>query len=128
MFKTIFTKKAPSPVGPYSQALQVGSWLICSGQIPIDPDTSEIVSSDIKTQTEQVFKNIEACLKAAQTDLNHIVKTTIFLTDMKDFNIVNEVYSAYFKNHKPARSCVEVSALPKNACIEIEVWAYTSSK
>ena len=127
MFKTIFTKKAPYPVGPYSQALQVGDWLICSGQIPLDPDTSQVVGSDIRAQTEQVFKNIKACLEAAQIQINHVVKATVFLTNMKDFADFNEVYSTHFKDHKPARSCVEVSALPKQALVEIEVWAYIPS-
>lgn len=127
-FKTIFTEDAPAPVGPYSQALRVGPWLICSGQIPLDPKTSQVVGSDISSQTHQVFKNIQACLEVAGASLNDVVKAGIFLTDLKEFSILNDIYSSYFKDHKPARSCVEVSALPKGVRIEIEIWAYCSDK
>ena len=126
MFKTIFTKDAPAPVGPYSQALQVGPWLICSGQISLDPKTSDIVGENITEQTEQVFRNIKACLKAANLDLTDVVKTMVFLTNMSEFSAFNKIYSSHLKDHKPARSCVEVSALPKGACVEIEVLAYHS--
>lgn len=127
----IYTPEAPEPIGPYSQALLVSGnaqWLICSGQIPVDPKTSQIVDSSVEEQTERVFKNIQAVLSAAKMDLKNVVKTTVFLKDMASFNSFNEVYSSYFKNHKPARSCVEVSALPKDALVEMEVWALSHQK
>ena len=126
LMKTIHTPKAPEPVGPYSQALLVaggGQWLICSGQIPLDPHTSQITGNSVKEQTERVFKNVHAVLSAAKMDWENVVKTTVFLKDMKSFDSFNEIYSSYFKNSKPARSCVEVSALPKGALVEMEVWA-----
>ena len=122
----VYTPQAPEPIGPYSQALFVsgnGQWLVCSGQIPVDPKTSQMVGSSVEEQTERVFKNIQAVLSAAKMDLKNVVKTTVFLKDMASFNSFNEVYSSYFKNHKPTRSCVEVSALPKDALVEMEVWA-----
>ena len=126
--KTVYTKEAPFPVGPYSQALALGPWLICSGQIPLDPKTSQKVGENVKEQTEQVFKNILAVLKCENLSLNEVVKTTVFLKDMNDFNDFNQVYSSYFKDHKPARSCVEVSRLPKDSLVEIEVWAHSSKQ
>ena len=115
-------------MGPYSQAVRVllygGSrFLICSGQIPLDPDTSKIMGSGIEQQTEQVFQNVQALLSAGKMKWKNVIKTTVFLTDMALFNSFNEIYSSYFKDHKPARSCVEVSALPKGVLVEMEVWA-----
>ena len=124
----IYTHKAPEPVGPYSQAVRVflydgASFLVCSGQIPLDPETSKMVGSNIEEQTEQVFQNVQAVLSAGKMKWKNVIKTTVFLTDMNLFHAFNEIYSSYFKDHKPARSCVEVSALPKDALVEMEVWA-----
>ncbi len=121
--KKIYTSNAPEPVGPYSQAIRSGEYLFCSGQIPLDAKTGEIAGSDIKTQTQKVMKNIEAVLKRENLDFNRIVKVTIFLQNMEDFNSMNEIYASYFSDHKPARSCVEVSKLPKGVKVEVEVLA-----
>lgn len=121
--RVIETKLAPLPVGPYSQAIEVGDTLYCSGQIAIDPATGVILKGDIKLQTERVMQNIKAVLEAASLSFTHIIKTTIYLTDMGDFEKVNEVYSQYFKSSPPARSTVAVSALPKGVNVEIEVLA-----
>ena len=126
LLKPIHTSQAPEPVGPYSQALLVqggGKWLVCSGQIPLDPHTSQITGTSVKEQTERVFKNVQAVLAAAKMGWENVVKTTVFLKDMKSFDSFNAIYSSYFKSCKPARSCVEVSALPKGALVEMEVWA-----
>ena len=127
IFKPILTDKAPQPVGPYSQAFKVGDWMFCSGQIPLDPQTSEIVGQDISAQSRQVFENIKAVLQAESLDFKSIVKTLVFLTDMKEFSPFNQIYESYFKDHKPARSCVEVSALPKGVKVEVEVIAFVSN-
>lgn len=124
MKKVIRTTNAPEPIGPYSQAIQMGNMLFCSGQIPLDPKTNQILTGDISAQTELVMKNIEGVLKEAGCEFNHVVKTTIFLTSMKDFPLVNEVYGKYFKELPPARSTVEVSGLPKGVNVEIEVLAF----
>ena len=124
MKKVIHTEKAPKAVGPYSQAIQMGDFLFCSGQISIDPMTQETLTGDIRQQTEQVLKNIEAVLKAADLNFNHVVKTTIFLTSMSDFTTVNEVYAARFEKNPPARSTVAVAGLPKGVNVEIEVLAH----
>lgn len=121
--EAILTKDAPAPIGPYSQAIKVGNFLFCSGQIPLDPVTSAVVPGDVKAQTQQVMANIGAVLKAAGASFDHIAKTTIFLKSMGDFPIVNEVYGAYFKGTPPARSTVEVARLPKDVSVEIEVLA-----
>lgn len=121
--EVILTKDAPAPIGPYSQAIKVGHFLFCSGQIPLDPVTSVVVPGDVKAQTKQVMANIEAVLKAAGASFDHIAKTTIFLKSMGDFPMVNEVYGAYFKGTPPARSTVEVARLPKDVSVEIEVLA-----
>ncbi|MGZ3747889.1 MAG: RidA family protein [Pseudobdellovibrionaceae bacterium] len=124
MKKIISTEQAPKAIGPYSQAVQMGSFLFCSGQIPIDPKTNEVFTGDIKTQTEMVIKNIEGVLKAADMNFSHIVKTTIFLTNMADFAAVNEVYGKTFSSAPPARSTVAVAALPRGVNVEIEVLAH----
>ena len=123
MKKPIFTSEAPAAIGPYSQAMRSGRLLFCSGQIPLDPKSGEIVSGDIATQTRRVMDNIAALLRAESLTFEHIVKTTIFLTNLGDFQMVNEIYGSYFKQDPPARSTVEVSALPKGANVEIEVIA-----
>ena len=116
----ILTQHAPAPIGPYSQAIQIGSELYCSGQIPLDPQTGEIVDGDVEQQTERVIENIGAVLCAAGCQFVDVVKTTIFLVDMKDFAAVNTVYERYFGASKPARSTVAVAALPRGARVEIE--------
>ncbi len=120
--KKIETVKAPAAIGPYSQAIRTGNMVITSGQIPIDPKTGELTGADISAQTEQVIKNLSEVLHAADCGLENVVKTTCFLKDMKDFAKFNEVYAKHFAQ-KPARSCVEVAALPKGALVEIEVIA-----
>lgn len=126
MKKIVSTKDAPAAVGPYSQAIRSGPMLFCAGQIPLDPQTGQIISGDISAQTKRVLENISAVLRAADLKFCHIVKTTIFLTSMGDFQTVNEIYATYFKENPPARSTVEVSALPKGAKVEIEVIAMAS--
>jgi 2-iminobutanoate/2-iminopropanoate deaminase len=123
MKKIISTTDAPAAVGPYSQAVRVGSTIYCAGQIPLDPKSGQIVSGGIDAQTRRVLENITAVLKAEGLTFANIVKTTIFLTDLGDFQTVNEVYASYFKQQPPARSTVQVSALPKGANVEIEVIA-----
>ena len=116
----IHTPDAPEPIGPYSQAIKHGSLLFCSGQIPLDPKTGEMKNDSIEIETRQVIMNIQAVLKAAHADFEHVVKTTIFLTNLGDFAKVNSIYEEYFGSSKPARSTIEVKALPKGANIEIE--------
>ena len=123
MKQIISTSEAPAAIGPYSQAVRSGNLLFCSGQIPLDPKSGQIVSGDIATQTRRVLDNIGAVLKADGLSFENIVKTTIFLTDLSDFQSVNETYGSYFKQQAPARSTVQVSALPKGAKVEIEVIA-----
>ncbi|MBC7370270.1 MAG: RidA family protein [Bdellovibrionaceae bacterium] len=124
MKKIISTDKAPKAIGPYSQAVQLGDFLFCSGQIPIDPKTNEVFTGDIKTQTEMVMKNIEGVLAAADLNFSNVVKTTIFLSSMNDFTTVNEVYAKSFPGSPPARSTVAVAGLPKGVNVEIEVLAH----
>ncbi len=123
MKKIISTNEAPAAIGPYSQAVRSGSFLFCSGQIPLDPKSGQIVSGDIAAQTRRVLNNIAAVLRAEGLTFDSVVKTTIFLTDLNDFQLVNEVYGSYFKQDPPARSTVQVSALPKGANVEIDVIA-----
>jgi len=123
--RTINSNEAPAAIGPYSHAVETNSAIFTSGQIPILPATGELINGGIKEQAEQVVKNLKAVLNSAGSDLDHVVKTTCFLTDMADFAAFNEVYSAHFKN-KPARSCVAVRALPKGALVEIEAIAEVS--
>ena len=123
MKKVIETKSAPAPVGPYSQALEVEGTLYCSGQIPIVPETGDILIGDIQEQAKQVMKNAEAVLKEADFSWGDVIKSTIFLTDLGDFQKVNEVYATYFSKPFPARSCVQVSALPKGVNVEVELLA-----
>ncbi|EOS22694.1 TdcF protein [Lachnospiraceae bacterium 3-1] len=123
--KTISTTNAPAAIGPYSQAKILNGILYTSGQIPLDPKTSEVVGTDITEQTEQVMKNIEAILKEAGTNFENVIKTTCFLDDMNDFATFNGIYEKYFTG-KPARSCVAVQQLPKGVLVEVEVIAYIS--
>lgn len=118
----IYTKNAPEAIGPYSQAVKVGSFVFTSGQIAINPSSGAVEATDIKGQTEQVCKNLCAVLEAAGTSIEKAVKTTCFLSDMADFSAFNEVYGSYFTG-KPARSCVAAKQLPKNVLVEVEVIA-----
>jgi len=120
--KVITSKEAPAAIGPYSQAIVVNGMVYTSGQIPLVPETGEMAAGGVKEQTAQVIANLRAVLKSAGSDLDHVVKTTCFLTDMGDFAAFNEVYAAAF-TQKPARSCVAVLALPKGARVEIEAVA-----
>lgn len=119
----IATENAPAAIGPYSQAVKCGNLLFCSGQIPLDPTTGEVVAGGITEQAQQVMKNIEAVLTAARIGFDQVVKTTIFLVEMADFAAVNDVYGERFPGHKPARSTVAVKALPRGVLLEIEVIA-----
>jgi len=119
----IQTDQAPKAIGPYSQAIRAGDFVFCSGQIPLDPQSGQIVPGDIAAQTRQVMKNLEAILKAAGCDFSMVVKTTIFLADLKDFSVVNEVYGEYFKGDPPARATIQVAALPRGSLVEIEAVA-----
>lgn len=119
----IHTPKAPLPIGPYSQAVQTGNMLFVSGQIAIDPTTNELISGDVKAEAEQVMKNLEQLLAAAGYGFEHVVKTSIFLRDMADFAIINEVYGSYFSGNFPARETVAVLGLPKNVNVEISIIA-----
>lgn len=124
MKKIISTANAPAAVGPYSQAVKAGPFLFCSGQICLDPATGQFVEGGVTEQAEQVMKNVKAVLEAAGYTLADVIKTTVFATDMKDFSTVNGVYAASFEKEPPARSFVEVSALPKGALVEVEVIAW----
>lgn len=120
--KAIETNKAPEALGPYSQGMEVDGYIFTSGQIPADPTTGDL-KADIKEATKQSMENIKAILEEAGSSLDKVIKTTIYLTNMKAFGDVNEVYGTYFTDHKPARSCVEVLSLPKGSLIEIEAIA-----
>ena len=122
--ESISTDKAPAAVGPYSQAIKFGELILVSGQIPIDPASGEVVSGDIRSQTRQVLKNLAAVLDGAGTSIEHVVKTTVFITNMDEFAAMNEVYGEFFKATPPARACVEVSRLPKDADVCIEALAH----
>ena len=123
MAKLISTEQAPAAVGPYSQALMAGNILFASGQIPLSPETGEIVGTTAAEQAEQVFANVKAVLAEAGLTMKDVVKTTVFLVDLSEFAAVNAVYAKHFEQPFPARSCVEISALPKGARIECEVIA-----
>ena len=123
MKKIISTSDAPQAIGPYSQGVRVGSTIYYSGQIPLDPKTGQIVSGDIETQARRVMENIGGLLKATGLNYDDIIKTTIFLADINDFQKVNEIYGSYFKQAPPARSTIQAGALPKGARLEIETIA-----
>ncbi|MBR4577054.1 MAG: RidA family protein [Clostridia bacterium] len=120
--KIIHTDRAPAAVGPYSQAIQAGNLLITSGQLGLEPETGSLPEG-VEAQAEQSLKNVDAILAEAGLARTDVIKTTVFIRNMGDFAAVNRIYAAYFGDHKPARSCVEVSALPKNGLVEIEVIA-----
>lgn len=121
--KSIFTEKAPKAIGPYSQAISSGNMIFTSGQLGIEPETGDFVKGTIQDETRQALNNLKAVLEAAGATLNDVVKTTVFIKDMNQFSLINEVYSEFFNEHKPARSCVEVARLPKDGNVEIEAIA-----
>ncbi len=120
----IISKKVPAAIGPYSSALKIGNLIFVSGQLPIDPAIGEIVKGEIEAQVKRSLENLKAVLESYSVDLENVVKTTIFLKDMNNFSRINKVYGEYFTSQFPARSCVEVSRLPKDADIEIEAIAF----
>lgn len=122
--KKIHTEEAPAAIGPYSQGITIDQLFFSSGQIPLTKE-GVMIDGDVKEQTHQVFQNLQAVLKEAGSSLDQVVKATVFISDMNEFADINEVYAEYFKEHKPARSCVEVARLPKDAKVEIEVIALT---
>lgn len=124
MKKIISTEQAPAAIGPYSQAIEHNGVLYCSGQIPLDPETMEIVGDNAADQAKQVMKNLEAVLTEAGTNFSKVIKCSIFLDDMGDFGDVNEVYGGYFKNDPPARETVAVQTLPKSVLVEISCIAF----
>jgi 2-iminobutanoate/2-iminopropanoate deaminase len=124
MKTTVYTEKAPAPIGPYSQAIVAGNFVFTSGQIALDAETGELVTGDIETETRKVMENMKAVLDAASTSFQNVVKTSIFLTDMGNFARINAVYASYFdENQAPARETVEVSGLPKGVNVEISMTA-----
>lgn len=118
--KAIQTKGAPAAIGPYAQAVQQGPWLFCSGQVALDPQSGEMVGDDVVVQTQQVLKNLTAVVEAAGGTLKDVVKTTVFLEDMNDFQAMNAVYGEFFSSEPPARAAVQAARLPKDAIVEIE--------
>lgn len=118
--RVIETGDAPKAIGPYSQAIDVGEFIFCSGQVPLHPGTGEMVGNDIEAQTDQVLKNVNGLVKAAGLKLTNVVKTTVFMKNLGDFPRMNAIYERHFGSHRPARSTVEVSRLPKDALVEIE--------
>lgn len=123
MKKVIATVDAPKAIGPYSQAVATGPWLFCAGQLPITPESGELVTGDMGIQTTRVLENLGGVLRANQMSYAHVVKTTVFLVDLDDFAAMNAVYAIFFPNLHPARSTIQVAALPKGARIEIEAIA-----
>jgi 2-iminobutanoate/2-iminopropanoate deaminase len=124
MREIIFTPSAPNPIGPYSQAVKTDSLIYLSGQIPVDPQSGTLIEADIALQTKQIFANIAAVLDTAGSSFSNVLKTTVFLTDMNNFPVMNEIYASYFdSDDAPARSTIQVSALPLGSLVEVEVIA-----
>jgi 2-iminobutanoate/2-iminopropanoate deaminase len=121
--RIIKTEQAPAAIGPYSQAIVANGFVYAAGQIPLDPRTGQLVPGDIRIQTKRVMENIRAVLDAAGSSMDKVVKTTVFLRDLNDFGIMNEIYGEYFKENPPARSTIQVGKLPREAAVEIEVVA-----
>ena len=124
--RIIKTDLAPAAIGPYSQGIRIGDFLFTSGQIALDPATGEMCSGEIEQETEKTLQNIEAILKASGLNLGHVVKTTVYLSDLNHFARMNQVYEQFFSANKPARACVQVAALPKGAKVEIDAVASSS--
>jgi 2-iminobutanoate/2-iminopropanoate deaminase len=125
--ETVKTEQAPAAIGPYSQAVRIGGFLFCSGQIPLDPSTGKLVEGGIETQTERVLGNLEAVLTAGGATLRSVVKTTVYLVDLGDFPVMNAIYAKFFPEEPPARVTVQVVKLPAGACVEIDAIATVSS-
>ncbi len=125
MRETISTPNAPKAIGPYSQGIRANGFVFVSGQVAIDPSTQQVIAGDVASQTERVIQNLSAILKAADSSLETVVRTTVFLKNMNDFAAMNEVYGKFFNSNPPARSTVEVSRLPKDVLVEIDVIALT---
>ena len=125
--RIIQTELAPTAIGPYSQAIRIGDFLYTSGQIALDPKSGKFLSGEIKEETEQTLRNISAILQADGLELENVIKTTVYLSDLNDFVQMNQIYEKYFSKNKPARACVQVAALPKGAKIEIDAIASCSS-
>src|SRR5467141_2223911 len=123
MRDVILTDRGPKPIGPYSQAIRTNGFLYVSGQVALEPKSGEVVGADMRQQTGRVLENVKGILEAAGSNMNHVVKTTVFLKDMNEFAAMNEVYAKYFTLAPPARSTVQVARLPKDALVEIEVIA-----
>jgi 2-iminobutanoate/2-iminopropanoate deaminase len=123
MKNVVTTDRGPKPIGPYSQAIKANGFIFLAGQVALDPKSGELVGSEIRQQTERALENIKGILEAAGVNLHHVIKTTVFLKDMNDFAGMNEIYARYFTAAPPARSTVQVSRLPKDALVEIEVIA-----
>jgi 2-iminobutanoate/2-iminopropanoate deaminase len=122
--QAVQTDEAPAAIGPYSQAIRAGTLLFISGQIPLDPASGQVVEGDAAIQTHRVMRSLGAILQAADADYDHVVRTTIFLTDLADFAVVNEAYGSYFADPAPTRATVQVAALPKGVSVEIDAIAY----
>jgi 2-iminobutanoate/2-iminopropanoate deaminase len=122
----VTTSHAPAAIGPYSQAMVSGGWIYASGQIPLDPDTGQLLDGGVAEQTRLVMENLAAVLEAAGGSLATVVKTTVFLSDMANFGAMNEIYGEYFGDHRPARSCIQAAALPRGVDVEIEAVARTA--
>jgi len=125
--KSVHTEDAPAAIGPYSQAIVVDGFVFCSGQIPLDPQTGEMLRGDVTGQTHLVLKNLRAVLEAAGSSMNGVIKTTVFLSDMNNFAAMNEVYAEHFGEHRPARAAVQAAGLPKACDVEIECVARVGS-
>lgn len=123
MIESIQTDRAPQAIGPYSQAIKAGGMVFASGQIPLDPQTMQIVEGDIRVQTERVLNNLKAVLEAAGSSLEQVVKTTVYLAEMNDFAAMNEIYATFFNSNRPARSTVQAARLPRDVRVEIDVIA-----
>lgn len=124
---SIYCDKAPAAIGPYVQGVKIGEWIYLSGQIPLDTESGEVVGDDIETQTEQILNNLTAILQFCGLQISNIVKTTVFLTDLQEFEVFNEVYGKFFSFNPPARSTVQVAGLPKGVKVEIEAIAYAGT-
>ena len=123
--KIIATNKAPAAIGPYSQAIKINNFLYTSGQISLDAETMEMVTGSIEIETEKVLQNLEAILMKDGLNLTHVIKTTVYLSDLGDFSKMNQVYEKFFADNRPARACVQVAALPKGAKVEIDAIAHS---
>lgn len=122
--KSVYTKNAPEPIGPYSQAIVFNNMVFISGQIAIDPESGKLIEGNIKEQTKQTIRNVENILTAAGSDISKVIKVTVYLKDINEFTAMNEIYEEYFGNSKPARSAIEAAKLPKDALVEIDAVAY----